>query len=85
VREVALVGEPLEELVAIVRERHRPDLVLAGARATEGTAVPLLEGRATVGGAPAAYVCERFACQAPVSEPAALAALLDRASPAPPR
>jgi uncharacterized protein YyaL (SSP411 family) len=40
-------------------------------------AVPLLEHRGRLDGAPAAYVCERFVCQAPVSEPAALAALLD--------
>jgi hypothetical protein len=85
VREVALVGEPLDALVATVRARHRPDLVLAGAGATAGTAVPLLEGREAVAGAPAAYVCERFACQAPVSDPSALAALLDRAPPDQPR
>ncbi len=74
VQEVALVGDPLEPLERVVRGRFRPHLVLAGG-ARGG--VPLLEGREPVEGRAAAYVCERFACQRPVSEPEELAALLD--------
>ena len=78
VREVAIVGSgpDAEALARTVRSAFRPRVVLAGA--TDHTdAVPLLVGRHPVDGRAAAYVCERFSCQAPVTEPAALAALLD--------
>ena len=72
VKEVALVGES-PELERVVRGAFRPHLVLAGG-APDG--VPLLADRPTVDGRPAAYVCERFACQAPVTEPQELERLL---------
>ena len=42
----------------------------------DGVKSPLLEGRGLVGGRPAAYVCENYACQMPVADPHALAAQL---------
>jgi uncharacterized protein YyaL (SSP411 family) len=71
-REVAIVGDDAEPLISVVRSEFRPYLVLAGGAGE----VPLLEGRTDRDGRAAAYVCENFACQAPVTEPADLAALL---------
>jgi uncharacterized protein YyaL (SSP411 family) len=73
VREVAVVGPEPEPLLAVVRGEFRPHLVLAGG---EIDGVPLLDGRSAVGGRAAAYVCERFTCKAPVTDPGELAALL---------
>jgi len=73
VKEVALVGDELGPLERVVRGEFRPHLVLAGG-AADG--VPLLRDRPTVDGRPAAYVCEQFACQAPVTEPEELERLL---------
>jgi uncharacterized protein YyaL (SSP411 family) len=74
-REVALVGDDLDVLARVVRSRLRPHLVLAGGSEPDAR-VPLLEGRTAIDGRAAAYVCEQFACQRPVTEPGELEALL---------
>ena len=80
VQEVALVAPPgapgaLAPLARPVRAKLRPHLVLAGG--PEGTTTPaLMRDRTTVGNRPAAYVCERFACRAPLTDPDALATAL---------
>jgi hypothetical protein len=75
VSEVALVGpdDGVADLARAVRGEFRPHIVLAGG-ASDG--VPLLEGREPVDGRAAAYVCEHFACQTPVTTVDELAALL---------
>jgi hypothetical protein len=73
VREVALVGDGAQPLERVVRRAFRPHIVLAGGPPDD---VPLLAGREPVDGRAAAYVCERFACRRPVTEPAELEALL---------
>ena len=83
VREVALVGrgEALAGLARVVRGGYHPHVVLAGgAGAPAGSdgsgGAPLLAGRTEIDGQAAAYVCENFACRAPVTTPGALAAAL---------
>jgi uncharacterized protein YyaL (SSP411 family) len=79
VKEVAIVGPSTGagELLRVVRGAYRPHLVLATGEADgEADGVPLLEGRGPVDGHAAAYVCERFVCQAPVTSPEELAAAL---------
>jgi uncharacterized protein len=81
-REVALVTpadgkiDALAALAGVVQSAYRPNLVVAGG--PEGTASPeLMRERHAVDGKPAAYVCENFACRAPVTDPAELAAALE--------
>jgi uncharacterized protein YyaL (SSP411 family) len=75
-REVALVGADTRELASIVRGAFRPHVVLAGGDGEDAGGVALLEGRRPLDGRATAYVCERFTCKQPVSEPAELEALL---------
>jgi uncharacterized protein len=80
-REIAIVGEleAARPLLDEVWRRYLPNAVLAAASSDDPGAadlVPLLRDRLPVDGAPAAYVCERFVCQRPVTEPEALAAQL---------
>jgi uncharacterized protein len=74
-KEVALIGDDVSELAVVIRSTFRPHLVLAGG--PEGsTEPPLLAERTLVGDSPAAYVCEHFTCQTPVTKPEDLAVLL---------
>jgi uncharacterized protein len=68
-REVAVVGPPDSEVARAALEPFDPNAVVAFGPAQS---VPLLEGKDYVDGRPAVYVCERFACQRPVTNPAEL-------------
>jgi uncharacterized protein len=81
--EIAVVGPagagPTRALLRTALQAASPGAVLAlgdGTRPADGAPVPLLEGRGLVDGAAAAYVCRNFACQLPVTDPAALRAAL---------
>ncbi|HWV57280.1 MAG TPA: thioredoxin domain-containing protein [Longimicrobiales bacterium] len=84
-KEVVIAGDPAgpdtRALLDVVRERYRPNLVVALARPDQEAgaldALPLLRDRHPVNGRAAAYVCERFVCQAPVAEPDRLRTQLD--------
>jgi uncharacterized protein len=77
VQEVALVGDDVGPLERVVRGAFRPHLVLAASPAARpANGVPLLEGRSPINGRSAAYVCEHFACKAPVTQPEELERLL---------
>jgi uncharacterized protein len=80
-REVAVVGpsgDPVtHELRRAALAPFEPNTVFAFASGADDPAaarVPLLSGKGLVGGRPAVYVCENFACRAPVTSAAELAA-----------
>jgi uncharacterized protein YyaL (SSP411 family) len=62
--EIALAGSELDAFARVVRSEFRPHAVVAASG-------PLLEGRTS-----GAYVCRRFACEAPVADAASLARVL---------
>jgi uncharacterized protein YyaL (SSP411 family) len=74
-REVALIGDDLADLAKVVRAKHRPHMVLAGGPEGSGSP-PLLVDRPEIESKPTAYVCESFACKAPVTDAKHLVDLL---------
>ena len=82
--EIAVVGGPDDERTRALHQTalHAapPGAVLALGDGTPSD-IPLLEGRGLVDGAPAAYVCRQFTCQAPVTTPAQLQDALARPAP----
>ncbi len=77
-REVAVVGAPDDPATVALRRAAllgtAPGAVVV--TGPPGSTHPLLAGRGLVGGAPAAYVCRHFTCDAPVTDPHRLAAAL---------
>jgi uncharacterized protein YyaL (SSP411 family) len=69
-RELAIVGAPGDEIARAALAPFDPNAVVAFGRSDE---VPLLAGKTQVDGKPTLYVCERFACRAPIIDPADVA------------
>jgi uncharacterized protein YyaL (SSP411 family) len=68
-RELAIVAEPADEVARAALAPWQPNAVVAFGPAD---GVPLLEGKGRVDGKPTVYLCENFACRAPITEPDAL-------------
>jgi uncharacterized protein len=84
-RQIVLAGDKedpaFQALLRVVRRRFLPHTVLLYADAGEGQQWlaqhnEAVGGMMQVGGKPAAYVCQNYACQAPVTEAEALEKLL---------
>ncbi len=65
-REIAIVGDVDSPVARAALAPFQPGTVVAVGPSEN---VPLLAGKTLVDGRPAVYVCERFACQAPLTEP----------------
>jgi uncharacterized protein len=68
-RELAIIGSPEDPIARAALAPFDPNAVIAFG---PSEAIPLLAGKRLVDGKPAVYVCERFACRAPVTEVTAL-------------
>ena len=79
-KEVAIIGPASDPATRRLLEKvfgnYLPNKVVAGTDSSPGNAaldIPLLNDRGTVDGRPAAYVCQNYVCQLPVTDPDALA------------
>ena len=66
-KEIAVIGPPEADVARAALAGFDPNAVVAFGPSDE---VPLLQGKNFVDGRTAVYVCERFACQAPVTDAA---------------
>jgi uncharacterized protein YyaL (SSP411 family) len=81
-KEIALIGDlndtPMQALLRSVYTTYLPNKIVVADPGNkkdygEESDIPLLRDRPQINGQPTAYVCENFACKAPVTTPEALA------------
>ena len=73
----AVGGDPATAaLVTAARRGFHPNAVYAFGDGASPSERPLLKGKGLVNGLPAVYICERFACRAPLTDPSAVAEAL---------
>ncbi|HEU0075854.1 MAG TPA: thioredoxin domain-containing protein [Dehalococcoidia bacterium] len=81
--EVNPIAAPASRLVALldqVRALYAPNLLIVGGPSGQtDNPTPLLDDREALNGLPTAYLCERYVCQAPTTDPAQLQAQLTAA------
>lgn len=80
--EIAIVGDPeaadTRALLDVCATGYHPHQIVAlGTPDPEASTVPLSQGRSQIGGRATAYVCAGSTCRPPVTDPAALRALLE--------
>src|SRR5207237_930588 len=80
--EVVVLGHA-DDLVADLRRQYVPRKVLAFRAAPDGSLqsaslAALFDGKRAIDGQPSAYVCENFACRAPVAGRDAIGQLWER-------
>jgi uncharacterized protein YyaL (SSP411 family) len=70
----------VESMLDVVRARYAPNLLLVGGPSGQVDNVSmLLDDRQALDGRATAYLCERYVCQAPTTEPAILVGQLEAA------
>jgi uncharacterized protein YyaL (SSP411 family) len=76
-RELAIVGAPDDDVARAALAPFDPNAVVAFGPAD---GIPLLEGKGFVDGRAALYVCERFVCRSPITDPGATGVSLGASS-----
>jgi hypothetical protein len=83
-QELAIVGSldrpDTAAMLEVSRAAYRPSLIVALGQESDGDDMALLAQRPMIEDQATAYLCRRFVCQAPVTDPAALTAQLSNAS-----
>jgi len=83
-KQIAVIGQPgdpaTKSLMTVINRLYLPNKVLAGhdpGQPAQAIDVPLLRDKSMIGEQPTVYVCEGHVCREPVTEPTALATMLN--------